>query len=233
MQDTAVALPRLLLVEDDLVSRGFLQAALEALPAEVDCADSAATALDCAGHHRHALWLIDVNLPDGSGSGLLQQLRRRHPGTPALAHTADTSSELASRLHGDGFDGVLVKPLGRDALLRRVREVLPAAAGNDGSPLPLWDEQRALLALNGQPAHLKALRDLFLGELPGVRDALAQSLDSGDLAAAGQHLHRLKASCGFVGAARLGQAAARLQHGLHDAAARRDLEQAIAEVLGN
>lgn len=32
--------PRLLLVEDDSISRGFLQAVLEGLPATVDCADS-------------------------------------------------------------------------------------------------------------------------------------------------------------------------------------------------
>ena len=32
--------PRFLLVEDDIISRGFFKAALETLPADVDTADS-------------------------------------------------------------------------------------------------------------------------------------------------------------------------------------------------
>ncbi|WP_199915776.1 response regulator, partial [Xanthomonas fragariae] len=48
--------PRLLLVEDDAISRGFLQAVLEGLPAQVDCADSLSSALDRARERRHDLW---------------------------------------------------------------------------------------------------------------------------------------------------------------------------------
>lgn len=40
--------PRVLLVEDDPISRGFLQAVLESLPAQVDWADSLSSALDRA-----------------------------------------------------------------------------------------------------------------------------------------------------------------------------------------
>ncbi|HHW4680172.1 MAG TPA: response regulator, partial [Xylella taiwanensis] len=82
--------PRLLLVEDDPISRSFLQTSLEALPAQVDCADSADAALTLSRHHRHHLWLIDINLPDGNGTELLSSLRRLHPNTPAIAHTAET-----------------------------------------------------------------------------------------------------------------------------------------------
>ena len=226
----AVPLPRLLLVEDDLVSRGFLQAALETLPAEVDCADTARAALRCAQHHSHDLWLIDVNLPDGDGTSLLTQLRHNQPDTPALAHTADTSAPLASRLRNEGFQDVLVKPMSRDALLRSVRAALPV--GSVGQ-LPTWDEERALLALNGQQDHLKALRGLFMGELPGVRDAIAQAQAAGDQASLTQHLHRLQASCGFVGAARLGHAAAQLQRHPGDAQARTELEQALGNLLSH
>lgn len=41
-------MPRFLLVEDDTISRGFFKAALETLPAQVDTADSLATAMDTA-----------------------------------------------------------------------------------------------------------------------------------------------------------------------------------------
>ncbi len=115
--------PRVLLVEDDPISLGFFQAALEPLALRLDCADSLATALACAGQARHDLWLIDAHLPDGSGSALLAQLRHLYPDTPALAHTADAGAE--ARLLGDGFHKVLIKPLPASELQRQVREALP------------------------------------------------------------------------------------------------------------
>ena len=63
--------PRFLLVEDDIISRGFFKAALETLPADVDTADSLASALARAEPGAHDLWLIDVNLPDCNGAQLL------------------------------------------------------------------------------------------------------------------------------------------------------------------
>ena len=53
--------PFLLLVEDDPTSREFLRTALCALPAQVDCAETAAQAIDCARARRHDLWLIDAH----------------------------------------------------------------------------------------------------------------------------------------------------------------------------
>jgi CheY-like chemotaxis protein len=67
--------PRLLLVEDDPISSRFLVTVLQALPAEVDTATGCSEAL--ALDRRYALWLIDANLPDGSGSDLLVRPHRR------------------------------------------------------------------------------------------------------------------------------------------------------------
>lgn len=176
------ARPRFLLVEDDIISRGFFKAALETLPADVDTADSLASALASAEPGAHDLWLIDVNLPDGNGAQLLRELRRSHPDTPALAHTADGDTSIHARLREAGFSDTLVKPLGRDQLLKAVRRALvnsPAGIFVAQAPAAVelavqdWDETAALAALNGQRNHLIALRELFLAELPGVRDARA------------------------------------------------------------
>jgi DNA-binding response OmpR family regulator len=214
-------MPRFLLVEDDTISRGFFKAALETLPAQVDTADSLATAMDRARGSQHDLWLIDVNLPDGNGTQLLQELRRSRPDTPALAHTADGDTSIHSRLRDAGFSETLVKPLSREHLLKAVRRALVHTAGSLSAPLDPdaddadslrqdWDETTALAALNGQRHHLIALRELFLAELPGVRDAVAQALREDDVRALRGQLDRLQASCGFVGAARLARAVRQL-----------------------
>lgn len=236
-------MPRFLLVEDDTISRGFFKAALETLPAQVDTADSLASAMDRASHGRHDLWLIDVNLPDGNGTQLLHALRRSRPDTPALAHTADGDSSIHAHLRDAGFSETLIKPLSREHLLKAVRRALvnssggldaPATAdeGSSASDEPRdWDETTALAALNGQRHHLIALRELFLAELPGVRDAVAQAVRLDDTRALHNQLHRLQASCGFVGAARLARAVRQLHQSPASSGAHTRFSAAVEALL--
>lgn len=193
-----VALPHLLLVEDDPVSAEFLRHALEAMPAQVDVARSMAEALARAANARYDLWLIDAHLPDGDGPGLLAALRTRRLRTPALAHTAETGEAIRGRLRDAGFAGVAVKPLQAAELRDHVARVLR---------IPLdWDDDQALRALGGQAAHVASLRRLFLEELPPLRQQVLDLAGAGDAAGMRAVLHRLQASCAFVGAERLGRA---------------------------
>ena len=224
--------PRLLLVEDDPISSRFLVTVLRALPAEVDTATGCSEAL--ALDRPYALWLIDANLPDGSGSDLLARLRQRSPATPAVAHTADGSALLREQLLGAGFTHVLVKPLTALALQTAVRGVLAGTASglavaDDGAiagDVADWDDEAALRALHGNAQHVRQLRDLFLAELPSVCDVIADSLRLDDAAALQSVLHRLRASCGFVGAARLAAAVRRLQAAPASPQAREEFELA-------
>ncbi|ALJ27697.1 Hpt domain-containing response regulator [Stenotrophomonas acidaminiphila] len=228
--------PRLLLVEDDATSQGFFRAALEALPAAVDVAGSVAQALQMGSATRHHLWLVDAHLPDGSGQALLQRLRALHPQVPALAHTADNGAGVRQSLHAAGFERVLVKPMTRAELLAAVRDCLgQAAAGHapagEDAVAPDWDESAALSALNGQQAHVVALRELFLSELPVARDAVSVALRQHDDGALRRQLHRLQASCGFVGASRLGRAVRQLHQAPESDMARRQFDAAVSALL--
>ena len=69
-----------------------------------------------------------------------------------------------------------------------------------GSP---WDDAAAAAALAGNRDNVAALRQLFLAELPAARDRIVAAASYGDAAGVRDALHRLHASCGFVGAARL------------------------------
>jgi HPt (histidine-containing phosphotransfer) domain-containing protein len=89
-----------------------------------------------------------------------------------------------------------------DRLLGAVRDCLAAPALVTAAPLP-WDDPMALCALGGSRQAVDSLRDLFLAELPGQASDIAAALAQGDPAPARAQLHRLKASCGFVGAASL------------------------------
>lgn len=219
------SLPHVLLAEDDPVSAAFLQEALAALPARVQLARDVADAKAAAHAAGFDLLLLDANLPGGSGVALLQALRAQGIATPALAHTADPAPEIHASLRAAGFLAVLHKPIQVAALHAALRQHLPQ------QPRQRWDDAAALRALGGQQAHVASLRALFLSELPGQRQRIVQAATRAEVQALRDELHRLSASCGFVGASRLGAAVHALQEHLLDPAALRDLEAAINELL--
>ncbi|QNP40999.1 response regulator [Lysobacter solisilvae (ex Woo and Kim 2020)] len=202
--------PRVLLVEDDPVSRAFLTVAVQALPATVDAADSMAAAIALAAAGPYDLWLIDANLPDGSGAQLLARLRGRDATPPALAHTATADADTRQALLGAGFRDVLVKPVPANVVKAALREALGLGPAPPPGALADWDDETATRALNGNREHIAALRKLFLAELPAVIDRVRNAFRNEDFQGLHAELHRLRASCGFVGATRLQQAVQRL-----------------------
>lgn len=188
---------RLLLLEDDAVSAAFLREALAALPARVDHAPDVASArrLADAGHD---LWIFDARLPDGHGADLLAELHASGRRVPAVALTAEDEPTALRRLEAAGFARVLRKPVRVPDLHAMVRALLPRA----GADAP-WDDAVAHAALGQDAAAVQALRRLFLQELPMQTRDVVDACRTGDADAAREHLHRLKAGCGFVGAMRL------------------------------
>jgi DNA-binding response OmpR family regulator len=222
------ALPRVLLVEDDTISQAYFRAVLEALPVRVDAVTTQACALAQADATRHDLWLIDLTLPDGSGTELLGKLQARWPQPPpALAHTADADPAARRPALQAGFRDVLVKPLASAELSSAVRAALAEAGG-----LPDWDNAAAASALNHNPANVQALRRLFLDELPGARDEVLSSAQRGDSSALRARLHRLQAGCGLVGAQRLGAAVESLRRTPESPAALERFDHAARDLLG-
>lgn len=226
--------PCLLLVEDDLVSRAFLSEALAALPAHVDAVENIAQALHLANTRQHALWVIDAHLPDGDGCDCLEALRRIDD-TPALAVSAGASRQEMDALCAAGFLEVLPKPVSIALLQATVRRLLgeqfDALAMPLAGKLPVWDEARALAAIGGSHSSLKSLRKLFLDELPTLRQQLVAAHGRGDTRSMQAVLHKLRASCGFVGATRMAQAVETLARDPMDASALLRLDFASGDTL--
>ena len=213
----AGALPRILLVEDDPVSRAYLVEAL-AGAAEVVAVGGMEAALAAAGAGAaFALWLLDAHLADGDGIALLCRLRAQAPGTPALAHTADPDPAIALALRQAGFDDVLLKPIA----VRALRQAVAAALGHGGSAI----------AEAAAPPWQPVLQQLFRAELPRQRDAVREALQRGRHADARACLHRLHGSCALVGERELARAVQALQAAPGSRSAWRTFERAVARML--
>ncbi len=201
---------RLLLVEDDGVSRGFLSEALRQYPAVVDSTENAAQARMLAASQRYDLLLLDANLPDGSGEELLRDLQPSQSGIAALCLTAEATGSRTESLIAAGFAEIVIKPVSvailHTALDRHLPAGRPVDAANAKDSDIIWDDAQGLSALGDNRAALDGLRALFRAELPGEHAQIATAYAAGDAIRVRHHLHRLKASCGFVGSTRLLQA---------------------------
>jgi len=224
---------RLLLAEDDPVSRSFLAQALA--PGHVlQVAADGPSALQLALAERFDLLLLDVNLPGLRGPELLALLRA-DPGassqcSPALALTADVDPSTRRTLRDAGFADVLGKPVSIPVLRETVRGLLrgvpmPSAVtraddrARREAELPDWDEAAALRSANGDPAIVAALRQLLLAELAGQSRRIVAAVAAGDAGVARDELHRLRAASGFCGASRLAACVDRLAFALANASA--------------
>lgn len=134
-----MATMRLLLIEDDRLLGEGLRDYLRGDGHAVEWARGLGEADALRGEPFDA-WLVDWQLPDGSGLAWLRAMRRR-PGaeadTPALMLTA--RDQLEDRLQGldSGADDYLVKPFAPEELAARLRAVTRRRAGSGQSRLLL------------------------------------------------------------------------------------------------
>ena len=113
---------RLLLIEDDPTLGEGLRDYLRADGHRVDWCQSLA-ATEGLHDEPYDAWLVDWQLPDGSGVAWLRTRRNRGDATPALLLTA--RDRLQDRVTGldSGADDYLVKPFAPEELGARLRAV--------------------------------------------------------------------------------------------------------------
>lgn len=200
---------RALVVEDHDVSRMVARGFLERAGARVDEAATGAEAIDRARREPYDVVLMDLDLPDLTGSETVRRIREAGPNvaTPIVAVSAHVLGAEAAELRQADFFDFIGKPLTPVALARVLdrlpetdgrsppsesppREV-PAsidAAADDGVEAAL---RRDIAAL-GRDA-VGAIVAAFLGRLPDDIDGLADRLREGcDADAIRRTAHRLK-----------------------------------------
>jgi CheY-like chemotaxis protein len=117
--------PVVLVVEDDPDARLLIRYALRDL-VRTDAAGTVADALRMAENVPYDGLLVDLNLPDGLGTEVVEELRERTPywGVPMVAVTGHSLPDSSGSFLEAGFDAYLAKPFGQEEIRTLVRHLV-------------------------------------------------------------------------------------------------------------
>ncbi|MGI8548698.1 MAG: response regulator, partial [Gemmatimonadaceae bacterium] len=124
-------LQRILVVDDDTVTRDLAVGVLKANGFNVEQAVDGQAALDILSHDTNfALVTLDLNMPRLDGRNVLKQMRgtAATAGLPIIVLTGTDAEEAEVNLMNEGADDYLRKPLDAARFIARVRAVLRRAA---------------------------------------------------------------------------------------------------------
>lgn len=124
---------RLLIVEDDTDVRDLLIELCEDEGYDADGAGSVAAAKAALQEQGYDLVILDLWLPDGSGSAVLRELRRVGSAVPVVVCSGRPDGVLRTRMFEAGADAVLEKPFSCNELIARVRALLRRPHGGDAA----------------------------------------------------------------------------------------------------
>ncbi len=181
---------RLLIVDDDTLSRDFLTEAVRAAGHSVESVDGPTRALERVRQTDFDLVITDLRMPDSSGLDLIAELRDIQPDLQTLLITAHGSLETAIEAMRLGAVDFVQKPITADALgvvLERVfktrrleRENAYLRTANLDSEPQLVARSEAMLETLDSAARIAASKGtvLITGESGTGKERVAQFLHS-------------------------------------------------------
>jgi two-component system sensor histidine kinase/response regulator len=177
---------RLLVAEDDLVTRMVLKKLLDSVGYQADFVEDGQQAVDVLRQQQYDLVLMDCFMPRLDGFAATRQIRGAtdgslNPRIPIIAMTGLTADTDRERCLDAGMDDHIGKPVKADELVATVEKNLgraAEAAKETGSP---WEGD-----------FLDILLEKFTAEIPQVVESLNLAVEGSDLAGLERIGHRLR-----------------------------------------
>ncbi|MBF0295363.1 MAG: response regulator [Magnetococcales bacterium] len=221
---------RVLLVDDDSLSRQLTEVMLKGKVALVRCAESGVQALEWVARESFDLIFMDVRMPGMDGYETCRRIRAYEsehalPRTPVIALTGNVRAQVQAAGLAAGMDDSLTKPLRikvlHDALDRWLTPSSAPEAPVVAAPshpasgekeeeeeIPLLEE-RILETLRQElsrvPGAFANILGMFLDDIDVKLEEIRTAMREQDGSSLSRVAHSMKSQCGSVGAARLRQ----------------------------
>jgi two-component system, OmpR family, KDP operon response regulator KdpE len=148
---------RILVVDDEQQILRALRTSLRGAGYEVETADTAERALAAAAMRPPEAVIVDLLLPDGTGTDVVRELRAWSTAPVIVLSAVGEEREKVAALDA-GADDYVTKPVGIDELIARLRAVLRRAVPSGEPVLTVGDLELDLekreLRVSGKPVHL-------------------------------------------------------------------------------
>jgi two-component system sensor histidine kinase/response regulator len=233
MQHTAPVLlrgARILLVEDHEINQMVARAFLENAGMEVTVANNGQEGVLAVRKGHFDAVLMDLHMPVMDGFEAARHIRQdpRLRDLPVIAMTAAAMAQDREACYAAGINDHVAKPILPQELLQiLVKWVRPVAQGDTAVTLsphealrvfeqdtPGFNFTEVLTLLNGDREKLRRLLLRFAGEFADTSEKLNDLVVSGKPAEAVALAHKIRGAAANLGAAELGDAAARLEEGV-------------------
>ena len=112
---------RILFIDDDVVFSNALSEMLEEQNIQVDQAESGESGIELADIYDYQAIVLDLGLPDMTGSDVLSELRKNGDETPVIVLSGQTEIEARLTCLNLGADDYLTKPVHSKELVARLR----------------------------------------------------------------------------------------------------------------
>ncbi len=244
LQPTLPVLPgaRILLVEDHEINQMVARAFLENAGMEVTVANNGQEGVLAVRTGQFDAVLMDLHMPVMDGFEAARHIRQDlgMRDLPIVARTAAAMAQDREACYAAGINDHVAKPiLPRELLQILVKWVRPRAQGRAfravtgpsdrvlsafGQDMPGFDFSEALTLLNGDKEKLRRLLLRFSGEFADTWERL-NLVVSREPAEAIALAHKIRGAASNLGAAELGDAAARLEQALSAGAADAAMQQ--------
>ncbi len=182
---------RVLVVDDDPITKSLVEKAFDRHSWVVEPADGADDALELAKLYDYDIILMDLRLPDSSGLEAIRRLRAADVGTPVVMLSAVTEQQAKIESLIAGADDYMIKPFDGEELRARVQAIVRRSKGHaasvirvgrmtldldarkveiDGKPLHVTGKEYSILELLSLRKGMTLTKETFLDHLYGGMD---------------------------------------------------------------
>ena len=149
---------RVLVIEDDISTAQPIELMLKSESFNVYTTDLGEEGIDLGKLYDYDIILLDLNLPDMSGTEVLRSLRVSRVNTPILILSGLAGVEDRIKGLGGGADDYMTKPFHKDELVARIHAIVRRSRGHAQSVIETDDLvinlDTKMADINGSRVHL-------------------------------------------------------------------------------